>query len=192
MLPNDWEHCSIERATRFHFGYRTARSIRRMPRPRSRRQPVRGASTVSGGISGDTCGALSELVHDLSAPLAIPLDEYLRTDDPYRALHAMCGALDLVMRFLSVTALAVVRSRQTGAELPEPIARSLVQHLARRPPVGRASFTVGGGSGAVRVRDVRTGRELLADAGVLDRQRRAVRSGRAPSGRDRLGGRRSY
>jgi hypothetical protein len=88
-------------------------------------------STILRGIARG--GASAALVPKLPTTLAIPIDEYCREADDYRALHRICSALEITARFLAVVVLAELwKGRATaGAEFPEKLLKQLLQHLER-------------------------------------------------------------
>jgi hypothetical protein len=78
------------------------------------------------------CGeALEALVPGLPTTLAILIDQYRRETDDFRALHRMCLALEITVRFLAVVVLAELWTRRasTDAAFPDKLLKKLLQHF---------------------------------------------------------------
>jgi len=56
------------------------------------------------GVARGEC--LIELIPRLPSTIALVLDEYVREQGDYQALHRMCGALEITARFLTFMILA--------------------------------------------------------------------------------------
>ncbi len=75
---------------------------------------------------------LLPLIPKLPSTLALILDTYTREEDDYIALHAMCHAIEITARFLTVIVLADVWQRRPSSkeDFPENLREALYKYLA--------------------------------------------------------------
>ena len=79
---------------------------------------------------------LLPLIPKLPSTLAIMLDEYVRETNDYIALHAMCAALEMTARFLTIVALSDVwRQIPPNGDFSEKLIEQLCKSLTN-PTLG--------------------------------------------------------
>jgi hypothetical protein len=72
---------------------------------------------------------LLDLAGRLPFPLALPLAEYARAQDPFIKVHRLTDAAEIVTRFVTMVFLSDVLQRQH--EFPRTLREALVQHIER-------------------------------------------------------------
>ncbi len=82
---------------------------------------------------------LLPLIPKLPSTLAIMLDEYVHEENDYIALHRICGALEITVRFLIAVTLADVRRQHSAPDedFPESLLKKIYGPI-QRPTLGMA------------------------------------------------------